>query len=91
MRDRACIGRHDSLRDFSAGYYRRTTGLTVSTEQRVIAWDWVNPRTGDLEEARLDYATRDAITGQPIQRLLALSAATRRVSGPVRAKMDWLR
>ena len=51
----ARIGRHDSLRDFSAGYHRRTTGLAVSTEQRVVAWDRVNPRTGDLEEARLDY------------------------------------
>ena len=62
----ARIGRHDSLRDLSAGYHRRTTGLAVSTEQRVVAWDRVNPRTGDVEEARLDYATRDAITGQPI-------------------------
>ena len=52
----ARIGRHDSLCDFSAGYHRRTTGLAVSTEQRV-ACDRVNPRTGDLEEARLDYAT----------------------------------
>ena len=62
----ARIGRHDSLRDFSAGYHSRTTGLTVSTEHRVVAWDRVNPRTGEMEEARLDYATRDAITGQPI-------------------------
>ena len=38
----------------------------MSTEQRVVAWDRVNLRTGDLEEALLDYATRDAITGQPI-------------------------
>ena len=62
----ARIGRHDSLRDCAAGYHSRTTGLTVSTEQRVVAWDRVNPRTGEMEEARLDYATRDAITGQPI-------------------------
>ena len=35
-------------------------------EQRVTAWDRHNPRTGLLEEAKLDYATRDAATGRKI-------------------------
>ena len=59
-------GRHDSLRDVTAGLHRRATGLITIREQRVSAWDRVNPRTGRLEEARLDVATRDAITGRPI-------------------------
>ena len=63
---RARTGRHDSLRDFVAGYHRRTTGVVTHTEQRVVAWDRVNPRTGLMEEARLDVATRDAITGRSI-------------------------
>ena len=41
-------------------------GFAASTEQRVCAWDQVDPRTGRLEEARLDVATRDAITALPI-------------------------
>ena len=32
----------------------------------MTAWDRVNPRTGLLEEARLDVATRDAATGRSI-------------------------
>ena len=32
----------------------------------VAAWDRINPRTGALEEARLDVATRDAVHGRPI-------------------------
>ena len=38
--------------------------MVAQTEQRVVAWDRVNPRTGLLEEARLDVATRDALTGR---------------------------
>ena len=30
----------------------------------MTAWDRTNPRTGEFEEARLDYATRDAISGR---------------------------
>ena len=63
---RAKIARHDSLRDFAAGYHQRTTGLVTHTEQRVVAWDRINPRTGQLEEARLDFATRDALTGRSV-------------------------
>ena len=62
----ARCGRHDSLRDFAAGYHQRTTGSVATKEQRVVAWDRHHPVTGILEEARLDFATRDAITGQPI-------------------------
>ena len=32
----------------------------------MTAWDRVNPRSGLLEEARLDVATRDAATGHKI-------------------------
>ena len=35
------------------------------TEQRVPAWDRVNPSTGVVEEAVLDIATRDAVLGNP--------------------------
>ena len=38
----------------------------TTKEQRVVAWDRVNPRTGQQEEARLDVATRDAATGLPV-------------------------
>ena len=62
----ARTGRHDSLRDFAAGYHQRTTGLVATKEQRVVAWDRVHPRTGQLEEARLDFATRDAVTKQSV-------------------------
>ena len=40
--------------------------MPALTEQHVPEWDRVNPRTGVLEEARLDVATRDAITGHQI-------------------------
>ena len=42
------------------------TGHTAVTEQRVTAWDRVSPQTGELELARLDVATRDAVSGRPI-------------------------
>ena len=58
--------RHNGLRDFCAGFHNRATGYTAVKEQRVTAWDRTNPRTGVLEEAVLDVATRDAITGFPI-------------------------
>ena len=32
----------------------------------MVAWDRINPRTGILEEARLDVATRDAASGRKI-------------------------
>ena len=31
-----------------------------------MAWDRVHPRTGVLEEAKLDVSTRDATSGRPI-------------------------
>ena len=42
------------------------TGFVTATEQRVSAWDKVDPATGVLEEARLDVATRDGATGRKI-------------------------
>ena len=58
--------RHNGLRDFCAGYHSRVTGLAAVTEQRVAAWDRTNPRTGEYEEAVLDVATRDNISGHAI-------------------------
>ena len=55
-----------SLRDFGAGFHHRISGLVTHKEQRVTAWDRVDARTGEIQEARLDYATRDVVTGQPI-------------------------
>ena len=49
-----------------AKYHHKVTGHVAITEQRVVAWDRINPRTGQLEEARLDVATRDAVTGRKI-------------------------
>ena len=57
-------GRHDSLRDFTAAFHPRVSGPDACKEQRVVAWDRVNLRTGILEEARLDVATRDAASGR---------------------------
>ena len=59
-------GRHNGLRDFTAAFHPKVTGFITSTEQRVTAWDRVNPRTGLLEEARLDVATRDGASGRKI-------------------------
>ena len=59
-------GRHDALRDFTADFHPKVSGYIAAKEQRVTAWDRVNPRTGLLEEARLDVATRDAASGRKI-------------------------
>jgi hypothetical protein len=58
--------RHNSLRNWHAPYHKEVTGHFAVTEKRVPAWDRVDPRTGVLEEARLDVATRDAVNGRPI-------------------------
>ncbi len=60
------MGRHDGVRDFCARYHNSVTGLTTLKEQRVQAWDRVNPSTGLPEQAKLDICTRDAITGRLI-------------------------
>ena len=60
------MARHDAIRDFTASFHPKVTGYVANTEQRVTAWDRVNPRTGLLEEARLDVATRDAVSGRTI-------------------------
>ena len=54
------------MRDFTAAFHPKVSGFVTATEQRVSAWDRVNPRTGVLEEARLGVATRDATTGRKI-------------------------
>ena len=59
-------GRHNSLRDWHAPTHARLTGYHAEKEQRVPAWDRMNPRTGIMEEARLDVCTRDPSTGQPV-------------------------
>ena len=58
--------RHDAVRDFTAEFHPKVSGFVAVKEQRVTAWDRVNTRTGLLEEARLDVATRDAAGGHPI-------------------------
>ena len=57
--------RHDGLRDYIAKNHSNVTGIVANTEQRVPAWDRVTA-AGELEEARLDVATRDAITGRTV-------------------------
>jgi hypothetical protein len=58
--------RHDGLRDFTIAFHPQVSGYVAVKEQRVVAWDRINPRTGLLEEARLDVATRDAASGRKI-------------------------
>ena len=58
--------RHDSLRDFTAEFHPKVSGYVACKEPCVVAWDRVDPRTGILEEARLDVATRDAASGHKI-------------------------
>ena len=58
--------RHNSLRDWHAPFHTAQTGYTADREQFASQWDRVNPRTGEVELARLDVATRDAATAQPI-------------------------
>ena len=60
------MARHNSLRDFTASFHPKVSGDVANTEQRVTAWDRVNPRTGLLEEARLDVATRVAGSGRTV-------------------------
>ena len=60
------VARHNGVRDATAALHSKATGYVTCTEQRVVAWDRVNPRTGLLEEARLDVATRDAASGRPV-------------------------
>ena len=60
------MARHDALRDFTASFHPKVTGYVANTEQRVTAWNRVNPRTHLLEEARLDVAIRDAVSGRTI-------------------------
>ena len=47
-------------------FHPKVSGYAAVREQRVSAWDRVNARTGALEEARLDVATRDAVSGRTI-------------------------
>ena len=54
------------MRDFCAAYHQKITGYAATTEQLVPAWNRIHPRTGELEEAKLDVATRDAVTGNVI-------------------------
>ena len=58
--------RHNSLRDWHAPHHQSHTGHFATTEKHVPAWDRTDPNTGELEQARLDVATRDAATGQLI-------------------------
>ena len=57
------MAHHNRIRDWAAATYTECTGLPSVTEQHVPAWDVVDPNTGEVEEARLDVATSDAVTG----------------------------
>ena len=57
--------RHDSLRDWHATWHTAHTGYAATTEKRVVAWDRQLPN-GELQEARLDVATRDPATAATI-------------------------
>ena len=59
-------GRHDRLVKWTAAEHRRRTGHTAATEQYVPAWNRTDPETGEVELARLDVATFDAVTRNPI-------------------------
>ena len=63
---RTRTARHNAVRDFTADFHPKVCGYVTCTEQRVAAWDRIDPRTGRLEEARLDVATRDAASGRKI-------------------------
>ena len=63
---RTRTGRHDGIKDVTAELHSKTSGYVAVKEQRVTAWDRINVRTGLLEEARLDVATRDCATGRKI-------------------------
>ena len=68
---KCCVGptreaRHNGLRDFTTSFHPKVTGYAAASEQRVVAWDRVNPRTGLLEEARLDVCTRDSASGRTV-------------------------
>ena len=54
--------RHDASRDFTAKSHKDVTDKLALKEQHVIVCDLVNPKTGELEEARLDVCTRDAVS-----------------------------
>ena len=59
-------GRHNQLEHFTAAFHEKITGYVAAKEQRVSAWDRLNPRTQVLGEAVLDVATRDAASGRKI-------------------------
>ena len=56
--------RHDALRDWHSAAHTALTGCPAPTEQRVPAWDRVDPTTGRLEEAVLDLSLRDPAEGR---------------------------
>jgi len=58
--------RHDCLRDWGCPTWSREMGLPATTEQRVPQWDRVNPVSGRTEEAKLDIATSEPLTGAPL-------------------------
>ena len=57
--------RHNSLRDWSADSWQTCVGLPTTKEQHVPQWDIVNS-AGRTVEARLDVATADPSTGDPL-------------------------
>ena len=63
------------MRDFCAAYHHKVTGYSATTKQLVTAWHRTNPRTGEWEEAKLDVATRDAVTGAAVYLDVSIACA----------------
>ena len=51
---------------FTASFHSKLSGIVAGTEQRAVALGRQSPRTGVIEETRLDVATRDAASGRKI-------------------------
>ena len=65
----ALNARHDGIRDWAGGEHKNRTGHSVAFEQRVPEWDREVERedgTTEMEEAILDFVTRDPVTDQQI-------------------------
>ena len=79
-------GRHNAVREWCASAWAQCVGTPAATEQHVPQWDRPNPRTGLLEEARLDVATADPHTGSPLYRGVVVKAAHSDDPGRLRAR-----
>ena len=58
--------RHGLFRDWGAETWSRCIGVPTTTEQRVAQWDRLCPETGEVEQAKLDFASSDPTTGEAL-------------------------